>query len=115
MLPIFLINHQLYRHDSRHVIHILGDNLSHEKNSPAFYLDAFPEQVLGNVLRVRNWVPHIPLESIIELYDVNGESGRFMKPRFNALCISDVFKAKDEIEGNRWEKQNDPILWTNGR
>jgi len=91
-----------------------------ERNSPSFFFDAFPSEVLDNVLRyfsrlpeVRDWVHHVSLESIIELYGVNGELGKFMKPRFNALCISDSFKAKDEIEWYLWENKKDSMLWAN--
>jgi len=36
-----------------------------------------------------------------------------MKPRFNALCISDSFKAEDEIEQYDWKKKVSSMLQTN--
>jgi len=45
--------------------------------SPAFFLDSCPKEILDNVLRffsrlpeANDWFPHIPLESIVELYVV---------------------------------------------
>lgn len=80
-------------------------------NAPAFFLDSFPKEVLDNVLRffsrlpeASDWVPHIPVEAVIELYGVTGELGKFMQPRFNTLCISDSFKADSENENGRKEK-----------
>lgn len=67
-----------------------GDTCSQNERPPAFLLDAFPAELMDNVLRffsilpkTQDWVPHTPLESIIELY---GELGKLMKTRFNALC-----------------------------
>jgi len=90
-----------------------------EIKSPKFFLDSFPKEILENVLRffsrlprAEDWVPHIPLDSIIELYGVTGRLGEFMKPRFNTLCISKSFKSNYEIENCHWKKRKGPMLWT---
>lgn len=48
-----------------------------ESDPPSCFLDAFPNEALGIVLRyfsglpkVKYWEPYIPLETIIELYGV---------------------------------------------
>jgi len=60
--------------------------------SPSLFLDTFSKEVLDNILRffsrvpqARDWVRSIPLQSIVELYGVTGELGKFMKPRFTEL------------------------------
>jgi len=83
-------------------------------------MDSFPREILDNVLRffsrqpqAKDWVPHIPLETIIELYGITGELGKFMKPRFNTLCISDSFKYNSESDMFcQWKKRKGPMLWT---
>jgi len=86
--------------------------------SPKFFLDSFPKEILDNVLRffsripkAKDWVPHIPLESIIVLYGVRGELGEFMIPRFNTLCISDSFKSNSSASC-LWKERKGPMLWT---
>lgn len=86
---------------------------------PVFFLDSFPKEFLSNVLKffsrspaVKDWVPHVPLGSIIELYGVTGERVKFMKPRFNTLCISKSFKSYDENDSCNWKRRKGSILWT---
>lgn len=88
--------------------------------SPAFFLDAFPKEVLDNVLRhfsllpkVKDWVPHIPLESISGLYGVAGQLGKFMKTRFNTLYISSPFDSYVYNETRKWKDTKGSTLCTN--
>jgi len=90
-----------------------------EVTSPSFFLDTFPKEVLDNILRffshvpqARDWVSAIPLRSIIELYSVTGELGKFMKPRFNTLYISKSYQAEFKRSGIKWKEREGPMLWT---
>ena len=90
-----------------------------EGDAPTFFLDAIPVDVLDSVLRffsrlpeAEDCVPHIPVESIIELYGVIGELGTHMKPRFKTICISDSFKSESENQVCKWKERKGDILWT---
>ena len=72
---------------------------SDDSTAPTFFLHAISVEVQDNVLRffsqlprADDWVPHIPVEIIIELHGVKGELGTHMKPRFNMFYVSDCFK-----------------------
>lgn len=89
---------------------------AYENESHSCFLDTFPTEVLNNVLRFfsrlpteKDWVPHVPLENIIELYGVRGHLRTFMKTRFNTLCISQDFKHAAEIEKYKWKKRKQQI------
>lgn len=97
-----------------------GAACSDDSNSPAFFLDLFQKEVLENVVRFfsrlpkeKHWEAHIPLASIVELYGVTGELGKFMKPRFNTLCVSAYFDVVLDIQHYLWKKRRVPMLWTN--
>lgn len=96
-----------------------GAASSAETKSLSFFLDTFPTGVLDNVLKffsncpkVKHWTPHIPLESIIELYGVKGELGELMKTRFNTLCVSVSFRSARKNMRYGWKLRED-TLWTN--
>jgi len=50
------------------------------------------------------------METIIELYGVNGELGTLMKTRFTTLCISSEFK---NFRETIWKKRTGEMLYTN--
>lgn len=83
------------------------------------FFDDLPCEVLDNILRYSNdmpnakdWVPQIPLDIIIGFHGVEGELGRFMKNRFNMLCISESYKSADEGDDYKWKNRNGDMLWT---
>lgn len=84
------------------------------------FLDSFPKELMNNILRffsripkAKDWESLTPLSSIIELYGVTGQLGKFMKPRFNSLCVSKSFDCQYETTLYRWEKRKCGMLWTN--
>lgn len=90
-----------------------------EADCAELFLEAIPEEVVGNVLKflslsphAENWVSQIPLRYFWELFGVRTELGRGLKARFTTLYISRSFDFLSNHNTNKWNLRPEGMAWT---
>jgi len=60
----------------------------------------------------KNWLSHIALPIIIDLFGAHGGLGRVLKTRFDTLCVSRTTDCSDEYYYYNWKLRQEQMAYT---